>query len=389
MRTNTVSKATRIFATTTLVLIALGAVGYKWWLYLTNPWTRNGQVMAQVIQITPRVSGTIMQLPVIDNQFVKAGDLLFEIDPRTYQSDLDQKQAELDATIDEIAALAAQIKVSEAAVKRTESRITWMQQQVKGKTARLKDYQAQFKRYTEMLPTGAASQERVDRAEADVTAAEARLEAAVAELAGAEAAHREAIADLVRDKANHGTFGDLNARLRRAKAAVHHAELALEFTSVVAPVDGYITNLNLRLGDHATAKHEVMALVDVSSYWVYGFFKEQYLENMRLGDLAVVTLMGFPDEPIVGRVTGRGWGIYQKDGSTGEELLPKISATYEWVRLPQRVPVRVELGKLPAGVKLVVGTTASVMVMIGTADDPAPEGVPDFLPPQISSASSM
>ncbi len=386
---NSVSTATRIFATTTLVLIALGAVGYKWWLYLDNPWTRNGQVMAQVVQITPRVSGTIVQLPIIDNQFVKAGDLLFQIDPRTFQSDLDQKRAELDETIDEIAALAAQIKVSEAAVKRTESRIAWYQEQVKAKRAQLKDYQAEFRRYTKMLPTGAASQERVDQAEADVVDSEARLAAAQAELAEAESAYREATADLVRDKANHGEFGDANARLRSAKAAVHHAELALEFTSVVAPVDGHITNLNLRLGDHATANHEVMALVDVNSYWVYGFFKEQYLERMRLGDLAVVTLMGFPDEPIVGRVTGRGWGIYQKDGSTGEELLPKISATYEWVRLPQRVPVRVELGELPEGVKLVVGTTASVMVMTGTADDPAPEGVPDFLPPQISSVSDM
>ncbi len=373
--TSPVSLRTRVLATGTLLLVAVGAVGYKAQHFMTNPWTRNGQVMANVVQITPRVSGTLVQLPIEDNQFVKAGDLLFQIDPRTFQSDLDYKRAELDETIDDIAALAAQIDAAAAAVTRTEEEIAWYKQQVIGKQARLKDFEAQFKRYTEMLPTGATTQERLDRAESDVTAAEARLEGAMAELRQAEADNRKAVAELAKAKAEHGAYGEANARLRRAKAAVHHAELDLEFTSVVAPVDGYVTHLNLRLGDHATAKKAVLALVDVSSYWVYGFFKEQYLEHVRAGDLAVVKLMSYPDKPIWGRVMGTGWGIYQKDGSTGQQLLPKISATYEWVRQPQRVPVRVELGKLPEGVDLVVGTYASVLVKTGTTGDPAPEGV--------------
>jgi multidrug resistance efflux pump len=366
---------TRVLATGTIVLIALIAVGYKYLDYRANPWTRNGQVMAQVIQITPRVSGTIVQLTIEDNQFVKAGDLLFQIDPRTFQSELDYKQAERDETVDEIAALAAQIDASSAAVTRTEQEIAWYKQQVIGKRARLKDFQAQFARYTKMLAKGAASQERLDRAEADVTAAEAWVEGAMSELRQAEASNQEAIADLARTKADHGAYGEANARLRRAKAAVHHAELDLEFTSVVAPVDGYVTNLNLRLGDHATANSEALALVDVSSYWVYGFFKEQYLENVQAGDLALVKLMSYPDEPIWGRVMGTGWGIYQKDGSTGDELLPKIFDHYEWIRRPQRVPVRVELGKLPEGVDLVVGTYASVLVKTESTGDSPPEGV--------------
>ncbi len=374
--TTIVSTRTRVLVTTTLVLVAVGAVGYKYLEYMANPWTRNGQVMAQVVEVTPRVSGTIVELPIIDNQFVKVGDPLFQIDPRTFQSDLDHKKAELDETIDEIAALAAQIEASAAAVQRTEADIAYYQQQVIGKRARYKDYQSEFKRYAKMLSTGASSQERLDRAEADVTAAEARLEGARAELRQAEAAHSESIAGLARDKATHGAYGDANARLRRARAAVHHAQLELEFTSVVAPVDGYITNLNLRLGDHVSANSEALALIDIDSYWVYGFFKEVYVGDMRPGDLAVVTLMSYPDEPIRGRVTGRGWGIFQKDGSTGEELLPKISAAYEWVRQPQRVPIRVELGKLPEDIDLVMGTYASVLIKTGTAGNPAPEGVP-------------
>jgi multidrug resistance efflux pump len=87
---------------------------------------------------------------------------------------------------------------------------------------------------------------------------------------------------------------------------------------------------------------------------------------VRPGNRAIVTLMGYPDQPLEGRVVSRGWGVYQKDGSTGQELLPSISATFEWIRLAQRVPVRVEFDKLPQGVELVVGTTASVLVMTGT-----------------------
>ncbi len=373
---NTENTQKRVLILSAIVLVLIGLVVFRYWDYLLNPWTRNGQVMAQVIQITPRVSGTLVELPIIDNQFVKAGDLLFQIDPRTFQSTLDHKRAQLDATIDEIAALAAQIDASTAAVTRTEEEIAWYKQQVIGKKARLKDFEAQFARYTKMLPKGATSQERLDRAEADVVAAEARLVGAQAELRQAEADNLQAIADLARAKAEHGAYGEANARLRRAKAAVHHAELDLEFTSVVAPVDGYVTNLNLRLGDHATAKKAVLALVDVSSYWVYGFFKESAMGDMKPGDLALVTMMRYPDTPIWGRVISKGWGVYQEDGSTGEKLLPKIDPSYDWIRLAQRVPVRVELGELPEGVDLVVGTTTSVLVMTDTADEPAPEGVP-------------
>jgi multidrug resistance efflux pump len=77
--------------------------------------------------------------------------------------------------------------------------------------------------------------------------------------------------------------------------------------------------------------------------------------------------MSFPDKPVEGRVVSRGWGVFQKDGATAQELLPAINATFEWIRLAQRVPVRVELGELPEGVELVVGTTATVLVETGTA----------------------
>jgi multidrug resistance efflux pump len=367
MKTTSAGKGTRTIVTIAVILIAIVAVLWKFWDYVVNPWTRNGQVMAQVIQITPRVYGTIVELPIEDNQFVRAGDLLFQIDPRTYQSTVDGMRANLGMVKDEIDALAAQVEATAASIERYEALIRYFKQKVKGKTARLQDYQRELKRYTRLVKTGAASQERLEQAQADVIDAQAVVDGAVQELLQAEAAKAQAESDLVGDRATLGAAGYENARLRRAKAQLHSAELKLEFTRVVAPVDGYVTNLNLRLGDHASANKPALALVDTNSYWVYGFFKESAIGHVRPGDRAIVTLMSYPDKPIEGRVVSRGWGVFQKDGSTAQELLPQINATFEWIRLAQRVPVRVELGQLPEGVELVVGTTASVLVKSGTA----------------------
>ncbi len=350
-----------------VVVIAVGVVAFRYWDYVVNPWTRNGQVMAQVIQITPRVTGTIVELPIVDNQFVKKGDLLFQIDPRTYESTLHGMEGLLAETEDEIAALAAQVEATANKVVRFEAAIKRAEQKVKGKAARVDDFRAQLRRYEELVKTGAASQERLDRALADFTDSEALLEGAEAELLAAVAQKLESEADLARDKANLGAEGALNARRRTAKARVHSAELNLEFTTVRAPVDGYVTNLDLEVGDHATANKAALALVDVNSYWVYGFFRESKLQGISRGDRAVVTLMSHPDKPIEGHVSGRAWGVWQKDGSTAQQLLPAISESFEWIRLAQRVPVRIDIDEVPEGVELVVGTTGTVLVLSGTA----------------------
>jgi multidrug resistance efflux pump len=252
MKTTSASTKTRAIVTIVVILIAVVLVLWKFWDYVVNPWTRNGQVMAQVIQITPRVYGTIVDLPIKDNQFVRAGDLLFQIDPRTYQSTVDGMHANLDMVKDEIDSLAAQVEATAASVERYDALIRYFEQKVKGKTARLADYQRELKRYTRLVKTGAASQERLDQAEADVIDAQAVVDGAVQELLQAEASKAQAQSDLAGDRATLGAAGYANARLRRAKAQLHSAELKLEFTKVVAPVDGYVTNLNLRLATSPT-----------------------------------------------------------------------------------------------------------------------------------------
>jgi multidrug resistance efflux pump len=153
-----------------------------------------------------------------------------------------------------------------------------------------------------------------------------------------------------------------------ANAQLQQAQLNLEFTDVKAPVDGYVTNLNLRLGGQTVANQPALALVDVNSYWVDAYFKETAIAEMKKGDQAIVTLMTYPDQPLAGTVDSLGWGIAQQDGSTGFELLPNVSPTFEWIRLAQRIPVRIQLDNVPEDVALRIGTTGSVLVRTGTGD---------------------
>ena len=352
-----------------IVLIAIIVALLKYWDYVTNPWTRDGQVRAQVVQITPRVSAPIIKLPIKDNQLVKAGDLLFEIDPRTFQAALDQAQAELDNTRDEIEALEKQVEAAQADVEAANANIERAKAGIRGYAGRVEQADAEYKRQQILIKQRATSQKRVESARGNYIAVVNEKANAEAQLLQMQAQLGEAEANLAKAQADLGAPGEKNAQLRLAKAQVREAELNLEFTRVKAPVDGYVTNLNLRLGSQAVANQPALALVDMNSFWVHGFFRENYIEDIREGDRAIVTLMTYPDKPLDGRVDSLGWGIAQQDGSTGSDLLPTISPTFEWIRLAQRVPVRIHLDKVPEGVKLRVGTTASVLVMTGTSQE--------------------
>ena len=355
--------------TGSIVLLAVLLVLFKYWDYVTNPWTRDGQVRAQVVQITPRVSAPIMKLPIADNQLVKAGDLLFEIDPRTFEAALEQARAQLDNTRDEIEALEKQVEAAQADVKAASANIKRAQAAIRGYAGRVEQAEAEYKRQQILDKERATSKKKVEAARGDYIAVVNEKANAEAQLLQMQAQLSEAKANLAKAQADLGAPGERNAQLRLAKAQVREAELNLEFTQVKAPVDGYVTNLNLRLGSQAVANQPALALVDINSFWVHGFFRENYIEDIREGDRAIVTLMTYPDKPLEGHVDSLGWGIAQQDGSTGSDLLPTISPTFEWIRLAQRVPVRIHLDQVPAGVELRVGTTASVLVMTGTSQE--------------------
>ena len=353
----------RYLLTTVIILIAVAAVSFKYRDYVTNPWTRNGKVMSYVIQVTPRVTGPIVRLPIINNQHVKAGDLLFEIDPRTFKVNLDQARANYDQTVDDIAVMEKQVEAAKASVVQSRSVISQAKSEIKAASSQLSDVQLRLERNKPLIAKGSISKQRFDELTMKYEVAMANKEQSTAALLVAEGSLLQAQATLAQARANLGAPGQDNARLRGAKAAVDQAHLDLEFTRVVASVDGYVTNLTLQLGSHAVANQAVLALLDTNNFWIDAYFRETLVSSMRKGDTALVTLMGYPDKPFRGKVDSLGWGTAQSDGSTGHNLLPNISPTFEWIRLAQRVPVSIHLDQLPEGVTLRMGSTASVLIL--------------------------
>ena len=279
----------KIFITLGVVVLALMAALLMYSRYLTKPWTRDAYVRANVVGVAPRVAGPIVQIPVKDNQAVKKGDLLFQIDPRTFQAALDQAKGVLAQT-----------------------------------QAKLVDLEANAKRAVDLLAQNVISREQYDDQVQAFEAAKADVEA--------------------------------------AQAAVENAQLNLEFTTVVSPVDGYLTNVNTSPGTYVAAGQQLLALVDTSTFWVAAYFKETQITNVQPGDKVRITLMGHAGQPFEGEVVSTAWGIYVQDGSTaGDEMLPDVPQTIDWVRLPNRFPVRVHItGQSP--VPLRIGQTASVAV---------------------------
>jgi multidrug resistance efflux pump len=359
----------RIIATGVIVLAALGMIAYKYYDYIKYPWTRDGLVRAQVVQIAPRVSGPLVRVPVQNNQLVKKGDLLFEIDPSTFQATVNLARAERDNMRDIVKSLADQVDGLKRNIAQRQAEISQATFEVEGSAAEAENLRIIFERAKELRAAGVNSQKDLDDRSTAYQVALVGLGEARAKVNQMAAALAQAEDDLARGFANLGAPGAENPRLRRAAADLELAELTLDFTKVWAPTDGYVTNLQLHAGDSAAANQATLALIDANSFYVQAFFRETFVGSLQKGDRAVVTLMSYSDTPLEGSVDSIGWGIAQQNGSTGFEQLPSVKPTFEWIRLAQRIPVIVRIGKVPDSVKLRAGTTASVVVITGTRAD--------------------
>ena len=292
----------RLFNFVLTLAIVAGAAYAAWTLYqryLMDPWTRDCQVRANVVGIAPRISGPVIQVAVKDNQDVKQGDLLFEIDPSDYQ---------------------AQVRIAQGQVLNAE--------------ANLRQREQEMGRQTDLYARHVSALQDYQNAQDNLTAAQAQAET--------------------------------------ARANLQLAQLNLSYTRITAPVSGYVTNMNISPGTYVSAGKQLTALVDTSSFWVAAYFKETQLPSIKVGEKAQVTLLGHRGHPIVGEVRSIGWGIFVQDGSSDPSgLLPEVSQTVDWVRLPQRFPVRIQLAPDP-GLPLRIGQTVSVAMRPDTASAQAP-----------------
>ena len=257
-----------------------------WRHYMIAPWTRDARVRVETVTVAPEVAGKVIALRIADNQPVRKGDVLFEIDPRSYQIAETQAQAVLDG------------------------------QQHSTKLAQLK------------------SQRRAKLTDLSISKEEKEQYDVSAKVA--------------------------DAATEQARAQLDMARLNLERTVVRSPVNGYVTNLRLREGDFVSPGQASVTIVDEDSFWLAGYFEETQLAAIHPGDEARLVLMGYPDRLLTGRVANFSRGIADQDSGGAGAGLPSVNPVFTWVRLAQRVPVRIELDPVPSDVKLVAGMTATV-----------------------------
>lgn len=351
-----------------VVFLALLSLVLQFWKYLNNPWTRDGKVQADIIQVTPRVSGQVVKLPIKDNQFVNQGELLFQIDPRIYEAALAEARAQYEEAIDTYNAQRENILAYEARLRESSAAIDLAKSNINALDAEIIKSRAEYERQRELLPQRATSVRSLQAAQANYESSIEYRAGAEASLAESIAALEQSQADLARVRAQLGALGADNPGVRAALAMVRQAELNLEYTTVSAPVSGYVTNLDFRFGDQAVANQPALSIVDVSTYRVEGYFRETFIRRISPGDRAIVTLMAYPHRPLRGYVESIGWGIAQDDGTAGNDLLPRVNPTFEWIRLAQRIPVRIHLTETPEFVDLRVGFTSSVLIFSDTAN---------------------
>jgi multidrug resistance efflux pump len=274
-------------ATLAIASIAVIVSLLTWQHYVNAPWTRNGTVRVQVANIAPQISGKIVELHAVDNQFVHKGDVLYVIDPFDFE---------------------VAVRVNKAL----------MQQR-----------------------------------------------AADLEVKQAESVRRQHLSDLATTPEEQQIFAGSAMQAKAAYEAAAHqlaqAELNLERTKVLSPVDGYVTNLLLRVGDYAVTGVSNVSVIDSNSFWIDGYFEETKMANVCVGDRAEAQLMGYA-QPILGHVKTVTRGVSASNAAAGAQGLPNVDPIYTWVRLAQRVPVRLAIDTVPDGVPLVSGMTATVTI---------------------------
>jgi multidrug resistance efflux pump len=320
----------RLGITAAVVCLAMLLGQVLWNHYMYSPWTRDARMRAEVVRIAPDVSGLVTRVAVIDNQEVKKGDILFEIDPARFRFAVQQAEAKLAAARASARAAGANIDAVLASADARRTEYDMRQEQATRRQA-----------LADVVP-----KEERNNAKAVADSAMAAWREAQASGHQAGAARQQA-----------------EAAVALAQVAVDQSRLDLERTQVRAPVDGYVTNLAVRTGDYATTGSPYVALIDRHSYYLYGYFEETKLPGLRVGESVNVRLLSGGIH-FSGHITGVARGITDHDNPTGSDLLADVNPTFNWVRLAQRVPVRIAIDEatLPAGVILAAGMTASIEV---------------------------
>jgi len=278
----------RRFANTAFVIVLASLLGWLLWQhYMLSPWTRDGRVRAETVNVAAEIFGKVKEIKVVENQFVHKGDILFVIDPEEFQLDLDKAEATLES------------------------------------------------RRQDMLIRKSLSQRRSQMSLEAVSKEEQQTSESSAAMA--QAAYDE------------------------ARAQRDLAKLNLERTIVRSPVNGYVDNLRLRVGDYTVVGQNKLTVIDSDSFWISGYFEETKIPRVHVGDSATIKLMGVGPS-VTGHVESVSRGIADSNGSTDAQGLANVNPVFYWVRLAQRIPVRIHIDHVPDGVTIAAGMTCTVIV---------------------------
>jgi multidrug resistance efflux pump len=322
----------RVWVLFVLLVIAI-LVAYYVLSDRETPFTTDAYVQAYVIQLAPRVEGQVVHTHVQENQAVKKGGLLFDIDPRPYEHRVALLEAKRVEAIYEVAQQEAELKAARAEDARLLAEETYARTVFDQETEIYKQEATTDRKYKEAVQKYHAAQAARQRGLAQTQ----KIEMALAARIGKE----------------HALVAEVEAQLAEAR-------LNLEWTRVYSPVNGYVTNVQLREGSFVHVGTPVLTCIDGEQWWVVANYRENSLENIRPGQRVGLTFNTYPGRIFPGVVESVGWGVNQGQGTPSGNL-PVVPEPQNWIRLSQRFQVRIT-PELPEGHPLRVGATASVAV---------------------------
>jgi multidrug resistance efflux pump len=330
----------------TLAPVALaGLLGWAMWgVYMEAPWTRDATVRAYVVTMAPEVAGRIVELHVVDNKYVRKGDLLVVIDPTNFKIAVSQAEAAVQQAQANVQSIDAQMNVQQAQINASEA-------QLRQGRAALVFAQQQAERYQTLAKDGWGTIQNAQQFTSQLHQQEATVQSAQENL-------NQTLRQVESLKAQRLSA---EAGLAQAKAQLNQARVNLDRTRILSPVDGYVTNLLAQLGDYVNVGVNTISLVDADSFWVDGYFEETNLGPIRLGDPAQIKLMG-RNQIVRGHVDSIARAINVANAQPNTQGVATVNPIFTWVRLAQRIPVRIHIDEVPPDVVLSAGMTATVEI---------------------------
>ncbi|HEX7366493.1 MAG TPA: HlyD family secretion protein [Pelobium sp.] len=338
------SKSAKVIPIILGVLILIGAIfGIKEYIYFSKHVdTDDAQIDGDISPVVSRVGGYVDSIYFEENQHVNAGQLLVKLDDREFKVKLEQAQAGKQSAV-------ANVGVSESVVNSTAANIATAKANVEIAAAKANKANKDFLRYQNLVKDGSVTQQQFDQALADKNAADASLKAAKTQY---EAAKKQV-------NTSESQVSAASSTIQSRTADIDYAKLMLSYTKITAPTSGIVSNKNIQIGQLIQPGQSLFAIVNDNSLYVKANFKETQLEKLKEGQLVDIEVDAFPDVKVTGH-------IYNFSPATGAKfsLLPPDNATGNYVKVIQRIPVKIRIDKNEILPKLRPGMSVNVSVHI-------------------------